>query len=120
MLYQRSVYPPEDFETVNEFGLFLIRSCNDEVKSYMKRLFCQIENWIFNDGIRQVCLVIKGCNSEHVLERWQFKILLINEPSFEKNEKEIEGEIRALMKQITASVTFLPLIEEKSIFLYNF
>jgi hypothetical protein len=30
----------------------------------------------------------------------------------EKTEKEVQAEIREIMKQITASVTFLPMLEE--------
>lgn len=34
-------------------------------------------------------------------------------PKKEKTEKEIHNEIQAIIRQITASVTFLPVIEEK-------
>lgn len=34
----------------------------------------------------------------------------------EKSEKEIQGEIQAILRQITASVTFLPLLDEPCTF----
>ena len=80
----------------------------------MERIFLQIQNWIQIDGVREICLILKNSESNETLERWQFKIILVSDPSLEKSNKEVEAEIRALMKQISASVTFLPLIEVKS------
>ena len=37
-------------------------------------------------------------------------------PPREKSAKEIQGEIQALVRQITASVTFLPLLDEAASF----
>lgn len=114
ILYQRSVYPSEDFESVKEFGLFLIKARESRLFNYMKRLIAQIEKWIEIDGIREIVLVVKGQNSGETLERWQFKIDLVKNGNYEKKAAEIEAEIRALMKQISASITFMPLHEEKS------
>jgi hypothetical protein len=36
-----------------------------------------------------------------------------SDPPHEKTEKEIQAEIQVIMRQITASVTFLPLLDEK-------
>ena len=56
-------------------------------------------------------------SSRQVLERWEFKIE--NEKTEEgklvdeavKDEKKIRSEIRDVIRQITASVTFLPLLD---------
>jgi hypothetical protein len=67
--------------------------------------------------------------TDETLERWQFDIY--NEdatnasgasslpggpparpPRKNKTEKEVQGEIREIMKQITSSVTFLPILDE--------
>ena len=79
----------------------------------MRRLIGQLERWIDIDGIREVALVIKSQGSGQVLERWQFKIARRSNCTQEKKPSETEAEIRALMKQISASVTFMPLHEEK-------
>ncbi len=80
-------------------------------------------------------LAIKSVENDETLERWQFDIHT-DDPNTdpnangglgqgkasvgtgkgakrkEKTEKEVQGEIREIMKQITSSVTFLPILEE--------
>lgn len=56
-------------------------------------------------------------SSNEVLERWEFDInvdteITADSGSREKDPKVIQGEIQALIRQITASVTYLPLLEE--------
>lgn len=72
-------------------------------------------------------LAIKSVETDETLERWQFDIhteesAATNGPlpggakppkKKEKTEKDVQGEIREIMKQITSSVTFLPILEEE-------
>lgn len=88
--------------------------------------------------VQKLVIVISGLRTGAVLERWSFNIettlpapgqfaaLAPTHPSHtldfslttkhdrvvEKPLAEIQAEIRAIIRQITASVTFLPLIEE--------
>ena len=74
-------------------------------------------------------LVICGLNSQKVLERWSFGVETDREvaasngavyflfgrvsgSSKEKELSEIQREIQAIIRQITASMTFLPLLDE--------
>lgn len=54
------------------------------------------------------------------LERWVFDVhtdqSAVIGGSVNKSEKEVMGEIQAIIRQITASVTFLPLLEENCSF----
>jgi mitotic spindle assembly checkpoint protein MAD2 len=54
--------------------------------------------------------------SGQTLERWTFSVETKRPPAgqtaVEKPLADIQAEIRAIIRQITASVTFLPLIEE--------
>lgn len=85
-------------------------------------------------------LVVKGIDSGSVLERWVFDceckekdmqkdaryallclialcyFLCISEITDKKSQKEITTEIQAIIRQITASVTFLPLLNESCCF----
>lgn len=65
-------------------------------------------------------LVIKGVESGETLERWVFdcecKVKGQAEVKSDKPLKEITTEIQAIMRQITASVTFLPLLNEPCCF----
>merc|ERR1712176_1368617 len=38
ILFQRGVYPPEDFTTVKKYGLPMMTSCDDQVKAYIKKI----------------------------------------------------------------------------------
>jgi mitotic spindle assembly checkpoint protein MAD2 len=79
-----------------------------------------------SSSITRLVLAITSVETHETLERWQFDIRS-EDPSAkssssmsggskkkekEKTEKEVQGEIREIMKQITSSVTFLPILEE--------
>ena len=68
---------------------------------------------------------MSGLDTGETLERWQFNITLdgkenlsgsnsmdIDNKRVAKSIKEIHDEIQAIIRQITASVTFLPLLNE--------
>ena len=42
VLYQRGIYPPEDFKVVKKYGLNVLVTTDDEVKSYIKRIMAQL------------------------------------------------------------------------------
>ncbi|XP_060581162.1 mitotic spindle assembly checkpoint protein MAD2A-like [Ruditapes philippinarum] len=117
ILYQRGIYPPETFTRVQKYGLTLLISTDDAIKKYLSEVISQIKEWLLNMTVNKLVVVIKSLNTNEVLERWQFdvecdKTALTDSKPREKSEKEVTGEIRAVIRQITASVTFLPLIEE--------
>ena len=64
---------------------------------------------------------ISSISTGEALERWVFdvhtdKSVISGDGSVNKSEKEVMGEIQAIIRQITASVTFLPLLEESCSF----
>lgn len=79
-------------------------------------------------SITRLVLAITSIETHETLERWQFDIHAEDDPAKlaplpggppksktkpkAKTEKEVQGEIREIMKQITSSVTFLPILEE--------
>jgi len=81
-------------------------------------------------SINRLVLAIKSIETNETLERWQFEIhtdeaaAAGGKPSTlvgrtetggkkkEKTEKEVQGEIREIMKQITSTTTFLPILQE--------
>lgn len=84
-------------------------------------------------SINRLVLAIKSVESGETLERWQFDVHTDEQAASgvkpskssasgsgsgsgkkkEKTEKEVQSEIREIMKQITSSVTFLPILEEQ-------
>lgn len=86
----------------------------------------QVDAWLLSGDVQRLVVVVSGVDSGETLERWQFNIALEddgadtenctpntqNQPHSKKTIKEIHGEIQAIIRQVTASVTFLPLLNE--------
>ncbi|PNP51054.1 hypothetical protein THARTR1_08282 [Trichoderma harzianum] len=170
ILFQRGVYPAEDFTAVKKYGLNMlgtiasplgqrpskiktrtkltfrsIVSADDQVKAYIKKIMSQLDKWMIGGKISKLVIVITDKDTGEHVERWQFDVQIsapppkskskpptdpsaptadeqeqqqqqenassTNAPLFaekDKPEAEIQAEIAAIFRQITASVTFLP------------
>jgi mitotic spindle assembly checkpoint protein MAD2 len=100
---------------------------DDSLKKYIKNITTQMQTWLENDLVHKMVVSISGVESNEILENWTFNIELEgdydkeNENSNKKKEGNksknlIHKEIQAIMKQISASVSYLPLIEEQCTF----
>ncbi|KAI0846945.1 DNA-binding protein [Daldinia vernicosa] len=133
ILFQRGVYPAEDFTAVKKYGLNMLVSADDQVKAYIKKIMSQLDKWMQRGKISKLVIVITDKDTGEHVERWQFDVHIFNTgkskksktspnqendappsvsntalPDSSKTEAEIQAEIAALFRQITASVTFLP------------
>ncbi|GAX76079.1 hypothetical protein CEUSTIGMA_g3522.t1 [Chlamydomonas eustigma] len=119
ILYQRGVYPEEAFEAKKQYGLSLWQTTDEKLNQYLTGVLTQTRAWLEEGCLRQLVLVITEAGTKEVLERWTFDIdtnkdvISGSGPLPDKPEKEITSEIQAIMRQITASVTFLPLLETR-------
>ena len=115
ILYQRGIYPPEDFKAVKKYGLNMLVTIDEQVKSYLRKILGQLNQWMAGGKIKKLILAITDSDSATVVERWQFDVETcaisteaeddsLGPESLEK----IHAQIRALIRQITASTTFLP------------
>ncbi|MCJ1253978.1 Mitotic spindle checkpoint component mad2 [Lignoscripta atroalba] len=133
ILFQRGVYPAEDFTAVKKYGLNMLVSSDDQVKAYIKKIMSQLNKWMISGKISKLVVVITSKETGEHLERWQFDVQIFNkagkksnskksadkenaapdetETPVEKTEKEIQDEIQSIFRQITASVTFLPQLD---------
>ncbi|KAK3348455.1 mitotic spindle checkpoint component MAD2 [Neurospora tetraspora] len=145
ILFQRGVYPAEDFTTVKKYGLNMLVSADDQVRAYIKKIMSQLDKWMVGGKISKLVIVITDKDTGEHVERWQFDVQIFSKaaqsksksqpgssstddnqnhspnenaaasntasapaPSLDKTEAEIQAEIAAIFRQITASVTFLP------------
>ena len=88
---------------------------------YLSTVLTQISEWLTAGQLEKLILVVASVNTNEVLERWAFDIeteqdALDGTKRVEKTEKEIMSEIQAIIRQITASVTFLPLLSDPCAF----
>merc|ERR1711931_232936 len=117
ILYQRGIYPPESFTRKQEYGLTLLVSTESEVNKFLDSVLTQIKDWLELGKIKKLVVVLKSVETQETLERWEFKIESEKDADgkqlekAEKDEKKIKAEIRDVIRQITASVTFLPLLD---------
>ncbi|CAG8498262.1 1399_t:CDS:2 [Acaulospora morrowiae] len=126
ILYQRGIYFSEDFKFVKKYGVTLVMTIDDSLKLYLKRLLPQVESWLMAGKIQKLVLAILDLDSRETLERWQFDIQVIDDNDSskgsasakkkEKTEKQIQTEIREIIRQITSSITFLPTLTDKCTF----
>ncbi|KAF8420816.1 DNA-binding protein [Tirmania nivea] len=127
ILFQRGVYPAEDFTPVKKYGLNMLISSDDQVKSYIRRITTQLTRWMLAGKIKKLVVVITSKDTGEDVERWQFDVShtapkpaastsSAPKESPEKGEPEVQAEIQSLFRQITACVTFLPILDGRCTF----
>ncbi|KAI0734473.1 mitotic spindle checkpoint protein MAD2 [Fomitopsis betulina] len=122
ILFQRGVYPADDFHMVKKYGQTVLVTQDLALENYLDRILKQVNKWLLTGSVTQIVLAIISKDSRTTLERWVFDINLVeqptdtSEPAPVKPEKEIQAEIRNILKQIVSSVTFLPVIDEPTVF----
>ena len=120
ILYQREIYPPENFRRVAKYGLAMFVTTDEGLTGYLSNVLGQLEVWLTAGTVHRLVLVITSQETGETLERWAFDVHADKSigpgDKVEKSPKEIQSEIAAIQRQITASVTFLPLNDEPCAF----
>ncbi|XP_064458446.1 mitotic spindle assembly checkpoint protein MAD2A-like [Ornithodoros turicata] len=116
ILYQRGVYPPDMFTRVEKYGLGVLMTTERQLQDYLDLVLSQLKAWIEAKEVHQVVLVISSVDTKETLERWEFNVQTDEKMTHEskpkhKDLKEIQSGIRDIIRQIVASVTYLPILE---------
>jgi len=139
ILYQRGIYQPETFKRESKYGLTVLTTTDQGLLCYLSQVMAQMESWLTDGDVQRLVVVVSGIDSGETLERWQFNVSVEdgkmdaamsgrNDENLShnvvnvsgdgtkqrggKSVKEVHDEIQAIIRQITASVTFLPLLNE--------
>ena len=123
ILYQRGVYPPDDFHMVKKYGQTVLITQDLALENYLEKIFNQIGTLLLT-GVTQLVVAIVSKNSRVSLERWVFDINLVQRSSqgaagraqASEPEAKIQAEIRFILRQIVSTMTFLPIIDEPTVF----
>ena len=119
---------PETFKRETKYGLTVLTTTDAGLLKYLDQIVKQVESWLLTGDVQRLVVVVAGADSGETLERWQFNVTVEDEEIGEnrnpnkkatvsnKSVKEIHNEIQAIIRQITASVTFLPLLNEPCTF----
>jgi mitotic spindle assembly checkpoint protein MAD2 len=109
-------------------------TADDQVKAYIKKIMSQLKEWMYGGKITKLVIVITSKETGEHVERWQFDVQIFGKQAKnksaqapidqensapegqedapeEKTEAEIQAEIQSVFRQITASVTFLPMLD---------
>ncbi|CAG5107027.1 Similar to mad2l1-1: Mitotic spindle assembly checkpoint protein MAD2A (Dictyostelium discoideum) [Cotesia congregata] len=110
ILYQRGIYPPETFEPAEQFGMFILMSTDDKIKTFLDTVLSQVEEWLLQRKVQQVTLVITNVNTKEVLEKWDFKV------DYEGKAESTDGNNPSALpevgtKDVPSTVSFLPLLD---------
>jgi mitotic spindle assembly checkpoint protein MAD2 len=144
ILYQRGIYEPETFKRESKYGLTVLTSTDAGLLEYLGSVMEQMGTWLTEGDVQRLVLVVAGVDSGETLERWTFNVSVDDtandtvtavdgsgdenstnsannnaQATTKKKSKtiaEINSEIAAIIRQITASVTFLPLLTEPCTF----
>ncbi|KAM9928307.1 hypothetical protein OXX59_001916 [Metschnikowia pulcherrima] len=114
ILFQRGIYPTEDFVTVRKYDLPMLVSADDEVKAYIRKIMDQVKKWIYGGRLSKLVVVIINKATTESFERWEFSLDTSEDGEKEtpKSRPEIQREIQAIIRQITASVSYLPFLKD--------
>lgn len=125
ILYQRGLYPSDSFIQREKYGLPLLMTTNVRLKNYLDVVLNQMRKFLETKNVHKIVIVILRLDTKEPVERWQFDVDLEQTTSdnnmslcdadvtqIDRNVlKEIQDGIRGVIRQITASVTFLPTLE---------
>lgn len=120
ILFQRGIYPAEDFQTVKKYDLPLLICIDEDIKLYINRFLSQIKRWVYGSKMKKLVLIIVDKPTGEAIERWEFSIEILqsdrdnnnNENIDEKSKDEIKREIQAIIRQVTSSVAYLPILSD--------
>lgn len=75
----------------------------------------QLSEWLSAGNVQKLVIILTNIDTLQTVERWVFDVVAETpveaSPATAKTNVEITREIQAVIRQITASVTFLPLID---------
>lgn len=111
ILFQRGIYPPEDFVTVKKYDLPMLVSCNEDVQSYIEKIMAHVKKWIYGGKLSKLVVVILNKATTEPVERWEFS-MDISDGGVDKARLDIQREIQAIIRQITASMAYLPFLKD--------
>ncbi|KAL5281166.1 mad2 family protein [Megaselia abdita] len=120
ILFQRGIYPPEEFDNTQQYGLTILMSKNEKIQEFLTNVLSQTEQWLSKNLLNKVSMVITNAHTKEVLECWDFKVQAQSGDGDDsspmnltssKDLKRVQGEIRDVMRQISATVSYLPYLD---------
>ncbi|XP_050072595.1 mitotic spindle assembly checkpoint protein MAD2A-like [Anopheles maculipalpis] len=126
IIFQRGIYPSSDFLPEDYNGVPVMVSRDKRIKTYLDNVLSKVHDLIMKRMITMISVCIITVETIEIVERWDFNIT----PQYDDNAGEgkenattsskslpkIQKEIRDIMRQILASISFLPSLEDRCSF----
>eukprot|EP00439_Symbiodinium_sp_Y106_P071257 s241_g12.t1 len=74
ILYQRGVYPPENFTSVAKYGLSILVTKDKGLQEYLGEVLKQLRGWMMVSQVKKLVVVVASQVTEETLERWTFDV----------------------------------------------
>ena len=103
ILYQRGIYPPEEFRRVAKYGLSMMVASDDGLQIYLKKILAQLKTWLEEGDVQRLVVVVTGVETNETLERWTFAV---NACDTENAAPSQSADVKAITKQIQACLLY--------------
>ena len=115
ILYQRGIYDCESFEKVKKFGQTILVTTDARLKKYLNVIVIQLREFLLKRNIDKLVMEIMNVETKEAVEKWDFCIecdrSIADEKEVSVDMRQVHEHIRGVMRQISASVAFLPCLE---------
>ncbi|XP_059618839.1 uncharacterized protein LOC132263203 [Phlebotomus argentipes] len=116
ILFQRNIYPIADFESTTMYNMPMFRLKKKSIADWIADTLTHVKKWLLEKRLIRFSLLIEDAKTKKKLERWDFA-MNDNPANRElKSVKRIHIEMSQVMRQIMASVTILPVLEDECTF----
>jgi len=70
---------------VKKYGLNMLVSSDDQVKSYIKKIISQLNKWMLKSKISKFVVVVTSKETGEHVERWQFDVQVFGKGASKKS-----------------------------------
>lgn len=115
ILYLRGIYGQDSFTSQQKYGLPLMVAKEPALSKYLGEVLQRVAEWLMSGKVQKLVVVLLPIGGTEAIEKWEFNVE--NEDvevgaTSSKPEADIHREIQAILRQINASVSFLPVIND--------
>lgn len=79
ILYQRDIYPADDFKMIKRFNTQVLTTMDDGLKEYLERAIGQVQEWLSLGQVKRIVVAIVEKETQETVERWQFDVEVTGE-----------------------------------------
>lgn len=111
ILYQRGIYPAEDFRPVKKYGLQMLITTDDGLETYIDNCLTQVKEWIEKGHLNRLVVAIVEKDTGETRERWQFDLDVVGSDPEAAGAAD-NGCVNRLDSRVLVAVFQLPTLDE--------